>query len=247
VSDAFDRLSRREKVMVLTLGLVLGLCVIVVVHLTVRASVNEKEAELETDRELLEKIYAQSGDYLESLEKTERIKASASKSADINVKLKLNEIARSISFESIDQRGNPQGSKTLERVLQWEGQTERFLSKKKKKKGDKKKKKKEEESDVGYYEREIKLTLNEDVPFKAIYEFLEKVESSDDLFFVTGLELNRKVDDGRFANRRGVQITISSYYYKGTKEEEKAKGQEREKPPAEKTRTERGVEERDEG
>lgn len=213
VLSGFDRLSRREKVLVSTLfGLVAG-GLVVVLHLWVGSSVNELEEQISEHREDLQTIYATAGGFLESKAKVDKMRELAERNQDMNLKLVVNEIAKRISFTSRNRRGEPEGQKKLADALQFDQSQETYVSKKKKKKAKKTKK----ESEAGYYRRDQPLTLSEDVPFQAVYELLEKIEESEDLLYVTEIEMSRDFSDGRIA-RKNASITVSTFYYKGDEE-----------------------------
>lgn len=206
---SFDRLSKREKYLVAAMFALLLATIIFLVNLWFGSSVDDMRAKVDEHRAALEEIYTQSDDWLGAKERAEKMRQMASRNEDLNLKLALNELAKRISFQARDRQGNPVGVKKLSDVMQFDQTQESFLSKKARRKG-----RQDEESDKGYYRRDQPITLSDSVPFEAIYELLERVEESDQLLFVTDMEMTRDFQDGRVA-RKNASIVVSTYYYKG--------------------------------
>ncbi|MGM0576682.1 MAG: hypothetical protein ACQEXJ_13215 [Myxococcota bacterium] len=206
---SFDRLSRREKILVgAMLALLLG-TVFFLVNLWFGSSVSDLRAKVSEDRAALEEIYAKSDDWLSTKRRAERMRQMASRNQDLNLKLAVNELAKTISFQARDRRGEPAGIKKLSDVMQFDQTQESFLSKRQRRGRDK-----DEESDKGYYRRDQPIALSDSVPFEAIYELMERVEESDQMLFVTDMEMTRDFQDGRIA-RKNASMVVSTYYYKG--------------------------------
>jgi len=217
LTAAFSRLSRREQVLVGTMVLVLIVSVIGLSFFMLGSEVSDLETRVAEDRENLEKIYARSASFLEAQSATNAMRESAAKNVELNLKLAINEIAKRINFEARNRRGEKDGQKSLSDVLQFDQTQETFLSKKKKKKRKKAKQKGKKESDVGYYRRDQPITLSDSVEFKAIYELLEKIETSEQLMYVTDIEMTRDFQDGAVA-RKNATFVVSTFYYKGGRE-----------------------------
>ncbi|MCB9727307.1 MAG: hypothetical protein H6744_00675 [Deltaproteobacteria bacterium] len=213
LSISFDRLSTREKVLVGTMFSLLVGSVVILVALWLGSSVSDLEESISEDRDALRTIYANSGSFLEQREHSERLRRVAEQSADVNLKLAVNEIAKRISFEARNRRGEIEGQKKLADVMQFDQTQETYISKKKKRAKDKK------VSDVGYYRRDQPITLSDVVTFDAIYELMEKIEAANEMLFVTNIELTRDFQDGRVA-RKNAQIVVSTFYYKAAGAEE---------------------------
>ena len=96
--------------------------------------------------------------------------------------------------------------------MQFDQTQETFLSKKKKRKAKNKKSKKD--AATGYYRRDQPITMSDGVPFRSIYELMEQIEASNDLLYVTEIEMNRDFKDGRNA-RKNAKLVVSTYYSKG--------------------------------
>ncbi len=212
LTSAFDRLSKREKVLVGTmLGLVFG-GTILVLQLWLGSGVAELEERVAEDRATLQQLYAKSEDYLKVMGHSERLKKLAEKNQDLNLKLAINELGKSISFEARSRTGAIEGTKRMSDVVQFEQTQETYLSKKPRAKNAKK-----TDVQAGYYRRDQQITIADTVPFGAIYQFLEKIESSDQLLFVSDVDMQREFHDGQIA-RKNAQITVSTLYYKGEDE-----------------------------
>ncbi len=218
IAASLGRMSRRERILVGILIAILFGAIIFVFHFIVGTEVSSLEERIDKDRETLVDIYAQSGEFLKATAATESMREVAAKNSDLNLKLAVNELAKRISFQARNRKGEIEGTKKLADVMQFDQTQETFLSKKKKKRKAKGKKKKD--SDTGYYRRDQPITLSDGVPFKAIYELMEKIEETEDLLFVTEMDVTRDFQDGRIA-RKNAQIVVSTYYYKGAEKPEK--------------------------
>ena len=137
----------------------------------------------------------------------------AAKNRDTNIKLAINEIAKSVMFE--DQRPKRDEEhppkKKLADVIQYEQTQETFLSKRKRRR------RKGKDPELGYFRRDQKVKLSEVVPFRAVYDFLDRVERSDKMLFVTEVDLRRQYNNGLLA-RKNAAITIATFFYKAGQE-----------------------------
>ncbi len=211
---AFDRMSRREKTMVLGL---LGFVVLTVfggAYLWLSTSISSLETQVEDELTDLGDIYRLAETYAEKKAVADRQQNMAAKNRDTNIKLAINEIAKSVMFE--DQRPkrdeeNPP-KKKLADVIQYEQTQETFLSKRKRRR------RKGKDPELGYFRRDQKVKLSEVVPFRAVYDFLDRVERSDKMLFVTEVDLRRQYNNGLLA-RKNAAITIATFFYKAEEEE----------------------------
>lgn len=221
LAASLGRMSRRERLLVgLLVSLLVG-AVIFVFYFIVGTEVSSLEERIGEDRKTLTEIYSKSHGFLAATAATEAMRDVAARNKDMNLKLAVNELAKRISFQARNRKGEIEGTKKLADVMQFDQTQETFLSKKKKKRKAKGKKKKD--ADTGYYRRDQPITLSDGVPFKAIYQLMEKIEETEDLLFVTEMDLTRDFQDGRIA-RKNAQIVVSTYYYKGAEKAEKATG-----------------------
>lgn len=210
IGSAFDRLSAREKTLVSTM---LTLFVLIIVGggwWWLSSDVNAMETRLADEQDALEKIYAASSEYLSAVRHTETMRARAERNADMNLKLEVNHIAKGISFDARDRSGNVDGTKRLSDVIQFDQTQETYLSRKR----TKKKRKKKKDVQIGYFRRDQPVTLSDKVDFDAIYKLLEGIEDSDELLFVTDIEMTRDFQDGQLA-RKNASFVVSTYFYRG--------------------------------
>lgn len=212
VGDSIGRMSQREKVLVGSLIAIVVASAFGLFNLFVGSQVSELEERIEEDRKALKSIYAKADAFIAKKSATESLQRMAADSEELNLKLAVNKIARKISYQARNRSGEPAGSKRLADVMQFDQTQETFLSKKKKRKAKGKKNKKE--AAVGYYRRDQPVTMSDGVPFRSIYDLMDQIESSNDLLYVTEIEVNRDFKDGRNA-RKNAKLVVSTYYYKG--------------------------------
>ena len=218
ILGAFGRMSRREQIMVSSLVGVFFLSTAGLGQLWLASELSELETKVEENRDALKTIYAGSAKFLLEKRDKDRMRDLAAKNVDLNLKLAVNEIAKKIEFTARDRRGEVTGKKKLSDVMQFDQTQEVYLEKKKKKrrkKGAGKEKKKEE--DVGYYRRDQPITLSDPVSFAAIYDLLEQIEKTEQLLFVTDIEMTREFANGYVA-RKNATFTVSTFYFKGKEE-----------------------------
>jgi hypothetical protein len=211
IGAAFDRLSSREKVLVSTM---VGLFVLIIFGggwFWLSSDANALESRLAEEQKALEKIYAASSEYLSAVRQTETMRERAERNAEMNLKLEVNHIAKGISFDARDRSGNVEGSKRLSDVIQFDQTQETYLSRKRSKK---KRKGKKKDAQVGYFRKDQPVTLSDKVDFDAIYKLLEGIEDSDELIFVTDIEMSRDFQDGQVA-RKNASFVVSTYFYRG--------------------------------
>lgn len=211
---AFDRMSRREKTMVLGL---LGFLVLVVfsgAYFWLSTSISSLEVQVSEELADLGDIYRLAETFAEKKAVADRQKNMAAKNRDTNIKLAINEIAKSVMFE--DQRpkrdDDSPAKKKLADVIQYEQTQETFLSKRKRRR------RKGKDPELGYFRRDQKVKLSEVVPFRAVYDFLDRVERSDKMLFVSELDLRRQYNNGLLA-RKNAAVTIATFFYKAEEEE----------------------------
>ena len=172
------------------------------------------ETKVEKDRDTLRSIYAGSAKFLSQKRAKDRLRGLAAKNVDLNLKLAVNEIAKKIEFTARDRRGEATGKKKLADVMQFDQTQEVYLEKKKKKRRKKGANKDKKEEDEGYYRRDQPITLSDPVSFSAIYDLLEKIEKTDQLLYVTDIEMTREFANGYVA-RKNATFTVSTFYFKG--------------------------------
>jgi type II secretory pathway component PulM len=194
---SFDRLSSREKVMVL--GLVGGITVLIVaVALLWSSSVlGELEEEIAFNEELFVEINDAVIPYREAMAKVSGEKDRIVENDVVSLRLPVNKIARSVAL--------PDGSKLSDQLGSLAKQIETPIDTtgKKKRNGKKRKREKGEEGDVVRLEQDVQFR---NIPLNALYEFLEGIDEKD-LLFVTRLEIKRKFG-GDFVNAQNAMVTV---------------------------------------
>lgn len=194
---SFDRLSSREKVMVL--GLVGGITVIIVaVGLLWSSSIlGELEEEIVFNEELFVEINDAVIPYREAMAKVSGEKDRIVGNDVVSLRLPVNKIARSVAL--------PDGSKLSDQLGSLAKQIETPIdtSGKKKRNGKKRKREKGDEGDVVRLEQDVQFR---NIPLNALYEFLEGIDEKE-LLFVTRLEIKRKFG-GDFVNAQNAMVTV---------------------------------------
>jgi hypothetical protein len=207
---AFERLSKREKILVASMFGTLFLMVVAGLYLWLGATVGALQDEVTEGRESMARLYRLADQFQESKRESGRVQHLAEKNQDTNLKLAINDVAKGIGFEAVDVRGVKNGTtKKLADVIQYEQTHEDYLSDKKKRRRTKKK-----EEQIGFWRRDQKIRFSDAVPFDKIYRFLEHLERSDKMLFVTELDLRKQFQDGRYA-RKNAAITVSTFEYRG--------------------------------
>ncbi len=225
---AFARLSKRERMLVLGMFGSLFVAGVVILHLVMQSKITKLEEDVSAEQEALRVIYRASDDYLAAKSRFEATRKRAAAAGEVNLPTAIAGLSDEVTFEGVDPRNNPLGLKKLKEYLEFKPLREKVAGPHKKKTaprkdtGDKKdaadkgaKDKKDaadkKEASEGYYQRDQEISVKEGVPFKAVYEFLEKLERSHDLLFVTELKLDRSRNDPERAALG--KIVVSTYYY----------------------------------
>lgn len=215
MAGAFDRMSSREKAMVS--GLV-GLVLIVGVggfYLYLSSQVSDLEVEVEEGREKLAQLRALAPKYVERTEKTRRFRNLAKANDTVALDREINRIAKAISFEQRNSVGEETGKNmNLANILNYPGKEEKFLGPKVKTRGKKNKNKEK----VGYYRKDEPLRVGDHLPFEKLYQFLDRIEMTEKMLFVTRIDMRRLRRDGRLA-QSGAAFTVSTYVYRGDSSE----------------------------
>jgi|GEM_PF-1281722 len=223
MSGAFDRMSSREKMLVSVLvGLVLILGV-GGVYLVVSSDVSDLEVEVDEARDKLARLRALAPKYMAATAKTRRFRSLARANDSLKLELEINRIAKAISFDKRNSRGDLSGdSINLAGVLNYPGKSEKFLGPKPKKK---KRGKKGKQDKVGYFRIDEPIRVGDYIPFDKLYQFLDRIEMTEKMLFVTRLDMRRLRQDGEVA-QTGAAFTVSTYVYRGGEDEAEAEAPE---------------------
>lgn len=195
--SSFDRLSSREKALVLGLfGGVSALAVLIAL-VVVSSSLTELEEEIAFNNEMFSEIEDAVAPYRESMAKVNSEKARITGNEVVSLRLPVNKIARGVAL--------PDGTKLSDQLGSLAKQVETSIdtSGKRKKNSKKRKREKGEEGDVVRLEQDVQFR---NIPLNAIYDFLEGIDESQ-LLFVTRLEIKRKFG-GDFENAQNAMVTV---------------------------------------
>lgn len=195
--SSFDRLSSREKGMVLGLGGGLVVLVVLVGLLWANSILTDLEEEIAFNAEVFEEIEEAIVPYRKSMEKVLSEKKKIEENDVISLRLPVNKIARGVSL--------PDGTKLSDQLGSLAKQIETPIdtSGKKKRSGKKRNREKIAEGDVVKLEQDVQFR---NISLHALYEFLEGFDESQ-LLYVTRLEIKRKFGTN-FANAQNAMVTV---------------------------------------
>ncbi len=190
-----ERLSPRERIL---FGILIGFFIAIVI-LLYYVIVGSVFSDLETDRKILEDKLAQiqmtAPDFLEAKQRYSQLMKRVKANKIISVRIPLNEIAKKIEYEG-DIRGAT--GNRLADIIDFEGQTVKtpvFLRPRSKKA------KKHATPDL----IKIEQTANfREVPVKAFLKFIDAIQRSDNLMWITKINMTR-----RFNNMEHVRASIT--------------------------------------
>lgn len=204
---SFDRLSTREKGLIIGMvALFVGLILFFVV-LSVSSSLSDLEEQVAEGRKSLRQIYAQADDYREVTQKREQMQELIDQNPITSLRIPVNAIAKRIVVES-DEPGYSGAGKRLSDLISYGGKTvETRIEPKGKKKRRRSRKEKEE---GGNFEIEQSMEFT-DVPLKSLYEFLEELKQTDELIFIRRLEISRRFNNLDHAR---ANLTVSTIKYR---------------------------------
>lgn len=215
---AFSRLSRREKIMVGALAVVLVGGLLFFLTSMFQGKINRLEADIATAQDSLRKIYAGTSDYLSASTRFEETRAQAEKSASLTLTTAVSTLADAIVFDAADPRtATPVGKKHLKEFLEFGALKEKPVGARKKETKPSASKKEGAAPGAaagaggGYMQRDQEFTIKGTVPFVAVYELFEKVEEADERLFVTDVKLERNAAEPDRADN--VKFTVSTVYF----------------------------------
>ncbi|MCC6620255.1 MAG: hypothetical protein IT385_03320 [Deltaproteobacteria bacterium] len=205
---AFARLSKREKIMVGGLAVLVVGGLVFVLSSIFQSRISKLETDIAAEQDALRQIYAGTETYLAASTRFEAAREKARANTSLTLTTSVATLADEITFEAFDTRNNPMGRKHLKEFLEFGALREKPVAGRKKetKPGAKK-----DEGAEGYVQRDQEFTVKGTVPFAAIYELFEKVEESQDTLFVTEVRLDRNSIDADRADN--VKFTVSTIYF----------------------------------
>jgi hypothetical protein len=186
-------------------------------YLYISSEVGDLEVQVEEGREKLARLRALAPKYQLRTAKTRRFRRLARANEGLDLQREVNRIAKGVLFEERNSVGEKMGNKlNLANALNYPGGKEKFLGPKPKRKGKKKNKDR-----VGYFRIDEPVRVGKNIPFGKLYQFLDRLEMTNKMLFVTDIEMRRLRRDGRLA-QSGTAFTVSTYVYRGGEEEEAA-------------------------
>lgn len=215
LSTAFGRLSRREKILVGTMGGLVFLLVVILLNVAISSRASTLEANVAKEQDILREVYANADEFVAARHTLELRQQRAEKNAKLNVTETIAALAQQVSLESVDIRNQPTGRKRLDDFLDYAPPKDTALGRGKRARPRDKDAK--PDSLANFWRRDVEVTVRDNATFEAIYELMEKVEESQDLLFVTELRLERNKRNPDRAGRG--KIVVSTYYYEEKKEE----------------------------
>lgn len=198
--SSFDRLSTREKGLIISMVALFAGIILFFVVLTVNSSLSDLEEEVANGRKSLRTIYALADDYREATQKRAQMQKLIDDNPISSLRIPVNAIAKRIVVQS-DEPGYTGGGKRLSDLVSYGGKTVETRIEPKDKK--RKRARKGEKDEGGNFEIEQSMEFS-DIPLQSLYEFLEELKKTDDLIFVRRLELGR-----RFNNLEHARATLS--------------------------------------
>ena len=197
--SSFDRLSTREKGLIV--GMVLLFCAVILffVFLWVSSTIGSLEEEVREGRESLEEIRTLADKYQGTMRRQKATQQLINENSISSLRIPVNTIAKRITAES-DKDGFAGQGKRLSDLISYGGKTveTRIETKKKSRKRTRK-----EQDEGGNFEIEQTMEFSE-IPLKALYQFLQEIARTEDLIFTRRLEIQR-----RFNNTAHVRATLS--------------------------------------
>lgn len=200
LASSFDRLSTREKGLIVGLVSVFVGLVLFFVILSVTSSLSELDDQVAEGRQALKEIYALSDEYREQTSKRAQMQTLIDENPITSLRIPVNAIAKRITVQSDDPAYTGNG-KRLSDLVSYGGKTVETRLEPKTKKRTRARKDKEQEG--GNFEIEQSMEFS-DVPLAALYEFLGELKKDDQLIFVRRLDIGR-----RFNNLEHVRATVT--------------------------------------
>lgn len=209
--SSFERLSSREK------GLIVGMVslfmgvIVFFVWLWVSSSLDGLEEDIQDGKKALAEIHALADDYVEVAARRKAIQALIDENPIDSLRIPVNTIAQDITVDSEDDETEGAGrGRKLTALIDYGGKTieTRIEPKDRKRRRGRRTTKEEEEGANFEIEQSVEFR---DVPIPTLYRFLEALKRYDGLLFVRRLEVTR-----RFRNlaHAGATVTVSTIKFR---------------------------------
>jgi hypothetical protein len=201
----FEQLSTREKLLLAGVSVFAVLVVIGGASFFISSALGEIEDEIEVNRDLIGDIEVAAEEYVRVKSQCQALRNTVATNPIVSLRIPVNNIARGVNLDG--------GKKLSDEIGSLEKQVETELGAICEKRDPKKKKKKKDE-EVG----EVVVRVEQDfefrnIPIAAVYELLEGLEKSEDLLFVTELEVRRKFGEPDAA--QNAKVTVATYRLQG--------------------------------
>ena len=215
VGSAFDRLSRREKIMVGSLGATVVLMTLFLFYFFVGRGTDKLEEEIRGQQEDLLQLQLATPDYLEKVQLSEKTREQALKNLNLNLKNLIYDVAGKITFEA-----RIGGKKKLndKDVLELPSGNVVKLTKRSRRSSRKKK-----ESKKGFWRKDQTVKFKTEPTWDALDELLKKLDVPEQMIYISSVDVTRfgkgrraslRYDDrsGDYA-AKNASITVSAIYY----------------------------------
>jgi hypothetical protein len=215
IGTAFERLSKREKIMVGSLGATVLIFAMFLFYFFVGRGSAQLEVEIKDQQADLLKLQLATPEYLEKVDFSETSKRRALKNADLNLKNLIYDIAGKVSFEA---RIGGQKKLNDSDVLDLPSGSVTMLTKRSRR-GSRKKK----DSKVGFWRKDQTIKFKTEPTWDAIDALIKKLDVPDQMIYVRQIDVTRygigrrrtAGDESRLGNYAGRNstITVSAIYY----------------------------------
>jgi FlaG/FlaF family flagellin (archaellin) len=152
LTQTFQRLSRRERVLVSVTAVAIVVGLTATLHFNLQGRIDELEANIAEEQDALRQIYTTGAAFSVARAKFESAREQATKNATLNITTSVAGLVEPMTFEAVDRNG-PAGNKQLKEFIEFKGSTKDKPIGARKKKGAGKK-----ESAAGYFQRDQELT-----------------------------------------------------------------------------------------
>ncbi len=205
LQGSFNRLSLREKGLIIGMVASLFGVVLFFVVLGVNSSLSSLEESVREGRRALRDIYARGAIYQRDMVRRRESQRLIDENPITSLRIPVNAMARNITVES-DEQGYAGHGRRLSDLISYGGKTTetRIESSRQNRRG-----RRGDQEEGGNYEIEQNLEFD-DIPLATLYEFLEELKSTDDLIFIRRLEINRRFNNLEHAR---ATVTVSTIKY----------------------------------
>jgi len=207
--EAFERMSERERRLVMLLATLVFLLVVVVGALLVRKKTKAVEDEISEGRDKLMQVQREAPTYLKRKKEAEEADKQFQRATKDSLQATLLAIGKKVMFEMPDESGLLMRQDKLSDHMKFGNEVETLAENAARKASGAKKAKVKGLSGKDVYEATLEVELDK-VPDKAVYEFLEKIESSTEPLFGVSLDIRR--ESTTFAQVRAT-VTVAQFRY----------------------------------